>query len=258
MEALTDILNFEALSATEPEFNTAAPVNDKEIIRELHARIEAVSFKFRAVFECRNSYHILFDRKMRIIDFNREANILIKKLYGKLMAVGDDIYSYIPASSYQTAQQYSESVFAGKAFSVEKKMENCDGSINWWTFHYAPAYDLRGNITGLAFNATDITERKLHEEQVEAQNKRLSEIALMQSHDIRGPLCTIMGLMNLIKSDDYKADQQTLIMMESIVNMLDEKICNIVNYASDIKDAETQKSQKRKIATLPTSKSFLD
>ncbi len=262
MGVLTEIFNFKyfkifinALTAgvaDKPMRN-----GDKKTIRILQAQLGSLSIKYRAVFECRNHYYILFDRQMCIIDYNRAANILIRKLYGKHMVIGHHLYSYIPTESQIGALNNCEKVFAGKTVVAEKKIENPCGSNSWWLFQYSPAYNLKGHIIGLTFNATDITERKAYEDRIEHQNKRLREIAMMQSHDIRAPLCTIMGLMNLIKEDSFKTTPETLVMMESAVKMLDEKVRGIVEYASDMPDAEPLKKLQPKALHLPVSKTYI-
>lgn len=67
-----------------------------------------------------------------------------------------------------------------------------------------------------------------HMEEIEAQNESLRKIAHMQSHDIRQPLTSIMGLMETIKHDGYKADKETLQMMEEATTALDNKVHDIV------------------------------
>lgn len=47
--------------------------------------------------------------------------------------------------------------------------------------------------------AQDITEKLYYIEAIEAQNKKLQEIAWMQSHMVRAPLARIMGLVDLIQ-----------------------------------------------------------
>ena len=48
----------------------------------------------------------------------------------------------------------------------------------------------------------DITERKLAEARLREQNRSLSEIAFLQSHQVRQPVAQIMGLINLLKGYD--------------------------------------------------------
>ena len=59
-------------------------------------------------------------------------------------------------------------------------------------------------------------------------NSALLKIAFIQSHEIRKPLSTLLGIINLIKEDQYKADKELLMMMEKSAHDLDKKICEIV------------------------------
>lgn len=63
---------------------------------------------------------------------------------------------------------------------------------------------------------------------LEEKNESLRNIAHMQSHDIRQPLTSIMGIMDIIKNDGYKADKEKLIMIDEAANELDNKIHAIV------------------------------
>jgi PAS domain S-box-containing protein len=56
--------------------------------------------------------------------------------------------------------------------------------------------------------ATDITERVRYIEEIEDQNKRLKEIAWVQSHVVRAPLARIMALIELLKDDDLTELEQ--------------------------------------------------
>ncbi|MEJ7769337.1 MAG: hypothetical protein WKF89_16075 [Chitinophagaceae bacterium] len=68
--------------------------------------------------------------------------------------------------------------------------------------------DLDGNI--IKFNgekaelivANDITEKSMYFSEIQEQNRKLSEIAWMQSHVIRAPLARIMGLVDLIQNEE--------------------------------------------------------
>lgn len=55
-------------------------------------------------------------------------------------------------------------------------------------------------------------------------NKSLNDIAYIQSHHLRKPVANILGLINVIKSDDYKAKKDCLHKMEEAALELDEKI----------------------------------
>jgi tetratricopeptide (TPR) repeat protein len=65
----------------------------------------------------------------------------------------------------------------------------------------------------------------------EGLNNALLNIAFIQSHEVRKPLTTILGIINLIKAENYKAEKQVLKMLEKTANDLDDKIKQIVKEA---------------------------
>lgn len=67
-----------------------------------------------------------------------------------------------------------------------------------------------------------------HTKAIEAQNKSLKKIAKIQSHDVRQPLTSIMGLVDIIKNRGYKADKSILVMIEEATQNLDKQIHAIV------------------------------
>jgi signal transduction histidine kinase len=48
----------------------------------------------------------------------------------------------------------------------------------------------------------DVTEQRLHIQKIQMQNQRLQDIAWLQSHKMRSPVATIMGLIQLFNSED--------------------------------------------------------
>jgi GAF domain-containing protein len=85
----------------------------------------------------------------------------------------------------------------------------------------------------------ELTYKLLNEKmrQIEQQNTALMDIAFIQSHEFRGPLSTLIGLMNVIKEEDYVNPKEYLIMMESVIDKLDEKIHIVVKSTEIAKKA---------------------
>lgn len=73
-------------------------------------------------------------------------------------------------------------------------------------------------------------------EETEAKNDSLMKIAQLQSHQIRQPLTTIMGLINLIKDGYQTVDEDWLRMLETATNNFDKTIYKIVAESMASKD----------------------
>jgi PAS domain S-box-containing protein len=213
--------------------NLTKPEADQKLITRLQNQVERLSFKFRSVFDSSHSYFIILDKEREILDFNRASFRLVKKMFGNKMVIGNSIHDFLHPSSAKIVTDSCNRALAGEKFTIERKIGYENSGITWWSFEFSPATDLRGNITGLVFNANDITKRKAYEDRIKSQHKKLMEISSMQSHEIRGPVSTIMGLMQIIKEENYKPDKMYLLLLELTTEQLDKNIREIIDLAND-------------------------
>lgn len=79
----------------------------------------------------------------------------------------------------------------------------------------------------------DITQLKKHMKAIEIQNQKLKEIAWTQSHVVRAPLARLMGLVMLMKKNDFsqKSMDEYLTLIEFSANELDSIIRDITEKA---------------------------
>src|SRR5690606_32243458 len=84
--------------------------------------------------------------------------------------------------------------------------------------------------------AHDITEKLYYIEAIEAQNKKLQEIAWMQSHMVRAPLARIMGLVDVIQNvpESGIENSELLDAIHSSAVELDDILRNITKKAEQI------------------------
>ena len=64
----------------------------------------------------------------------------------------------------------------------------------------------------------------------EQKGKALENIAHIQSHELRKPLASIMGLINLIKAMDYELDKECILKLEEAGRELDAKIHAVLEH----------------------------
>ncbi|MDP1799927.1 MAG: PAS domain S-box protein [Bacteroidota bacterium] len=84
----------------------------------------------------------------------------------------------------------------------------------------------------------DITERKRIEEKIELQNKKLYEIAYLQSHQVRAPVASILGLVSLFNFKDLNdpLNAELLLKVGVATHEFDKIIKEITLKTSMIKD----------------------
>jgi len=85
---------------------------------------------------------------------------------------------------------------------------------------------------------------KIQVEEIEERNKSLFRIAQIQSHEIRHPLTTIMGLVNLIQENYQAVDEEWIGMLQEATKSLDDKIFSIVNETIANKDIRMTRFNK--------------
>lgn len=91
---------------------------------------------------------------------------------------------------------------------------------------------LSRQVTNIMELNLSIAHLKRSVKQIEARNKALKKIAQVQSHDIREPLTSVIGVMNLIAAEEDKNKIQYIQHLEVAVKRLDEKICSIVDIST--------------------------
>jgi tetratricopeptide (TPR) repeat protein len=69
----------------------------------------------------------------------------------------------------------------------------------------------------------------------EKKDQALGDIAFIQAHELRKPLASIMGMVNVIKAMDYKVDPECISKLEEASKELDAKIHAVLTH---IKEAE--------------------
>lgn len=91
-------------------------------------------------------------------------------------------------------------------------------------------------IPSIIISIEDLTKEIIYIQSIQQQNKKLKDIAWIQSHLVRAPLSRIMGLINLLSDLDIdNLDQrQILKMIRDSSHELDEIIRNIVDKTNDV------------------------
>lgn len=90
-----------------------------------------------------------------------------------------------------------------------------NGIIKYLRINGEIKYDRYGNIIMMIGILQDITEKQQSLNRIEQQNNMLMEIASIHSHNVRGPLATIMGLASMFNEKDV-TDPDNVLIIEGI------------------------------------------
>lgn len=184
--------------------------------------------RLNAFFEGAGSHYVLLNKQLEIIYFNHAAACFVKQTYGKQLAEGLDITNFLHKQFVETFLQRYHIALNGESYNNEHLLHYAGKGDIWWNISLVPVIDKKGKIAGVALSYTDITLRKSQEEKIQQNNQALMEIARMQSHDMRQPVSSILGMIGLIK-DDYENRAEYLPYLKDAVNELDVRI-NSINF----------------------------
>lgn len=93
-----------------------------------------------------------------------------------------------------------QTISSGKSWSGEILNRAKDGTLYWVDTVIIPIFNEERVITNYLSLRTLITDRKNAELQKDGYIRVLEDIAHIVAHDVRGPVCSIMGLTNLIQT----------------------------------------------------------
>ena len=212
-------------------------VQQLELRRNLNRHFEAED-KLRAILNSTSENNLLLGRDYRVLSFNKTLADTVTHLYGRQLLAGQDFRSYIPNSIRQNFERNVSRALAGQTVTVERELGLGGGRQAWYLFRYFPAVNQHGDVIGVTINSSNIDESKRTELLIQAQNEQLLRIAHLQSHQIRGPVATILGLLQLLNRNTLtKENAQLINYLEVSALKLDETIHRIVETTEKTADA---------------------
>ena len=190
----------------------------------------------RAIVDNADSQVWLINNRYELIDFNNQFIEDFTRQHSQSPEVGKNIFTLLTdPMEIETWQKRYEHALAGKpgiyideiiSDGVEKIMEVKTFPINEV-----------GNIKGVSIFVKDITELKRSElkliqknRDLEKVNSELDSFVYRVSHDLRAPLTSILGIINLLKIETNLEKQQYYIDLQATsVHKLDNFIQDIIN-----------------------------
>jgi PAS domain S-box-containing protein len=175
-----------------------------------------------------------------VIYANKELSVLtdtpVKEILGKsfIDILGCPVSTSIEASLL-VALRRKES-FRGEYMCVTPKS---NGASKWYLLFLAPVKEKIERSNHFVAVLSDITEAKLVETQLREKNEQLiktneelDSFVYSTSHELRSPLMSVLGVLNLVEPDVVDKDQMGyLAMIRESIARLDKIIHDIIDYS---------------------------
>ncbi|HYG17361.1 MAG TPA: PAS domain-containing sensor histidine kinase [Ohtaekwangia sp.] len=182
----------------------------------------------------------LINTDCELIDFNKEFYRKCKQTFGIKLERGGSILELIPETMADLREQWRIRYESGLKGRPGKYFDTYPVDQDWRTYEIK-TYPIVGNgvVTGLTIYSRDITNQNRAEDLLKRQNEELIKInaeldrfVYSASHDLRAPLMSVKGLLNMITIDpDADNRDHYLSLIEKSVGKLDNFISDIIHYS---------------------------
>ncbi|HSZ72142.1 MAG TPA: PAS domain-containing protein [Cytophagaceae bacterium] len=174
--------------------------------------------KLMALFESSQHLHILLDKDQRILWFNQKANDTGLVLFKRALTIGEKMQEYYLEKKHKdTFLDYFNQALSGDVISFPRHYVLEENKNFYLDMMLQSIYEdaTQQNLVGVSLSGVETTDRRANEIKLEKINKeliqhnqQLNQYSFVISHNLRGPIVTLLGLVNLFEQkttdDNFK------------------------------------------------------
>jgi PAS domain S-box-containing protein len=230
-------------------------------VRERTSEISQKESNLRSIIENFNTPIWLVDSDYRILEFNSIFERNIKNEFNLPLEKGQNILDVFPKEIAIFWKQRYDRCLAGEKKSYFEKYDFAEiGHLHFEVKTFPILFE--NEIKGVGIVAVDITELQKSKMELEENNKRLEKVnseldsfIYRSSHDLRAPISSVKGLIQIAKMEEEPAlKDDYLDKMRLTMDRLDGFIHEIM----DITKNEKIDIQNEEIVLKPLIKKVLD
>ncbi len=171
------------------------------------------------LFEDAGAFVLITDGKFNI----RYASAALQSILGlePMAVVGKNIFDFVPVKKWDgwracLAQD-------GNSRGKEIHLESSNGKDLYFDVSVTNRI-ANHEIQGMVIILQDITDRKQKHFQLEKENEQLDQFIFKTTHDLRSPIHSVIGLINLLEQADEQERQKYLQLVRSNLTKLESLI----------------------------------
>ncbi|MBL4753916.1 MAG: PAS domain-containing sensor histidine kinase [Flavobacteriales bacterium] len=239
-----------------------AQIRDTSVIKQLERERDQSEAKFNSLAAVMNEGLIMVDNAGRIQYVNHTFCELVGYEESALLGQVAHQMPWIDAEA-DLIKRRSEAFQKGNSGPYELPYINKSGEHKWIQVSGTQVYDERGIVVGSIAVNTDITELKRVQGTLKLKNDELATLLYRISHDLRAPVCSIIGLIDMVKREELYGECLAQIdMMQGCAENLDEilqdlfEILQLAHKETEMKPIEIKSMVLVVIKSLETLPNF--
>ncbi|MCU0444982.1 MAG: PAS domain-containing protein [Microscillaceae bacterium] len=218
--------------------NIGELVKNEQALRQLSQELAEKEANLSALIENTHDLICSVDAQYRLITANSAYLNYIQRRYNHHLQKGEYMFSQSSAEIEHYWLPIYNRALAGEAFKMERHYL-IDNQDVWLEHSFNPIREKDGKVSGISFFMKDITLDKQKEaimrenyQQLQKINAELDRFVYSVSHDLRAPLASILGLIEISRAEtQLESRDNYLNLMQKSVKKLDSFIRDIIDFS---------------------------
>ena len=199
-------------------------------VTELKKAREDLAFseqRYKSLVEFTDDSIYLVDKECRYLFMNKKhlsrLGVSLREIVGK---------SYGDFHTEEETEKFKKAV--EEVFRASKPLQQEHKSLRdgrWFLRTFSPVRDREGEVVAVTVVSKNIDFIKKTEEELRAKKEELESFVYRVSHDLRAPLITISGFVDLLKRDVEKGDKGKI---KEDLEMIERGVKRMNSYISDL------------------------
>lgn len=202
----------------------------------------------KAIFNDPEEANILINTDGSVIEYNSAAFNFAEWHANKPLMLESSIYEYFSSSFSKTLKAFLNKTEKGIRQKFCRTFKNSSGYTKTYDIELRPVFSTDMNAMGFVMVIVDITAEIALSKRIKRSEKKLSDIAFINAHEVRAPLASIMGLLHLLDYEDVNEEGKQILDRLKKASMELEKIIHKVSESSYIESENPDKN-----ADLPSN-----
>ncbi|WP_207533603.1 PAS domain S-box protein [Desertivirga arenae] len=171
------------------------------------------------------------DANYRVLSANNSFKTAVLTMIGRDLIIGESIYfPELQGKDADVWKNHYDKALKGEAFQIIELINYPDLEPYCAETKFRPI-KINNQIVGVACTSRNIQERLETQKRIIEQNSKLLELISIVSHEIRGPIASIMGLTNIFNDKDYNDpfNAEVIKLVQSLTTELDTLLFTLID-----------------------------